>query len=56
MKVHIDKFHHGQQTPVVTNVEDGESEVAKQQKHTQDPPEADFKCPSCLNMFSTKHS
>ena len=24
VKVHIGKFHHGQQTPVVTNIEDGE--------------------------------
>ena len=38
VKVHIGKFYHGQQTPVVINVEDGESEVAKQQEHLQDPP------------------
>ena len=56
LKVHMGQIHHGQQKPVVTNVENCESEVVKHQEHSPDPPEADFKCPSCLNIFSTEHN
>ena len=52
----MDKLHHGQQKPVVTMIGDGESNVAKQQDHPQDPPETDFKFPSCLNVFSTEQN
>ena len=33
VKVHMHKFHREQQMPIVTNVEDGESKLAKQQEH-----------------------
>ena len=55
VKVHMDKNHQVQQKPVVLNVE-CDSEEDKHQEPQKDPPEADFKCPSCLNMFSTEHS
>ena len=55
VKVHMETNHQEKQVPVVLDVKESESEEVNHQEPPKDPPEADFKCPSCLNMFSTEH-
>ena len=56
VRVHMDTNHQEQQMPVVLHGKECDSKGAKHQEPPKDPPEADFKCPSCLNLFSTEHS
>ena len=43
---HMNSNHQQQQKPVILNGKECDSDGAKHQEPSKDPPEADFKCPS----------